>query len=108
MNVTTYRISLATLSNSLDNDGAVASVNTRSANRVTAQCSIVDGTAYGGGIVTIEGSIDGITTWFSLGTTFSADGISSALDVTQYAIVRARVSTIGTGTVAVSFLPKIV
>lgn len=105
MSPTTLKMSLTVLDSSQSIEGAFVSVDVSGVNWLTAQCSIVDGTAYGSGVVKIEGTIDGLTTWFTLAT-FSADSISSALDVTQYAIVRARVSTVGTGVVAVSLLPK--
>lgn len=105
MSPDTFTMDLTKLDSSISIDNGDAVVNVQDVTRLTAQASAVGGAAWATAVISFEGTIDGRTTWFSLAT-LSADGITAALDVTQYALVRARVSTAGTGTVAVSMLRK--
>lgn len=64
----------------------VADANT-AAVQVTA-----DSGSYSVAVLTVEGSIDFVK-WVSTGTTITADGITSAIDVGRFKYIRVRVST---------------
>lgn len=48
--------------------------------------------SFSAAVLTVEGSIDSIK-WVSVGTTITADGITSAINVGTYRFIRVRVST---------------